>query len=184
MSGDIGIVVESRANPPRFRLAATGGSVPAVAFAVVTDSATLLPLWCIAARRYQEEVGVHFIEPSTGEARDELDPDELTFDPVEDLPPDDPRHQAALLALVPSDSIEDLPPSDPRHQAALRRMLLDQATLMERLDVVTYGVVPPGFVQVHPPDGSVVALRAQTSYAFSVDALGEHGIVVFELDSI
>jgi hypothetical protein len=155
-----------------------------VAFAVVTDPATFLPLWCIAARRYQEEVGVHFIEPPTGEGRDELDPDEITFDPVEDLPPDDPRHQAALRALMPVDSIEDLPPSDPRHQAALRRMLLDQPALMEQLDVVTYGVVPPGFVQVHPADGSVVALRGQASYAFSVDALGEHGIVVFELEPI
>jgi hypothetical protein len=184
MSGEIGIVVESRANPPRFRLAAAGGGVPAVAFAVVTDPATFRPLWCIAARRYHEEVGVHFIEPSTREGRDELDPDEITFDPVEDLPPDDPRHQAALLALRPSDPIEDLPPADPRHQAALRRMLLDEATLMERLDVVTYGVVPPGFVQVHPTDGAVVALRAQIPYAFSVDALGEHGIVVFEIQPI
>jgi hypothetical protein len=181
MSGEIGIVVESRADPPRFRLTAAGGGVPAVAFAVFTDPETFLPLWCIAARRYHEEVGIHFIEPSNGEARDELDPDEITFDPVEDLPPHDPRHQAALLALTPGDSTEDLPSSDPRHQAALRRMLLDEATLMERLDVVTYGVVPPGFVQVHPPDGDVVALQARTSYAFSVDALGEHGIVVFEL---
>ena len=157
MNGEIGIVVESDTNPPRFRLALAGGGIPGVAFAVVTDPSTFLPLWCIAARRYQEEVGVRFIEPSTNDA-DDTDTDEMTFDPV-----------------------EDLPPSDPRHQAALHRMLLDEATLMEGLEVVTYGVVPPGFVQVHPPDGSVVPLQAQTSYAFSVDALGEHAIVVFEV---
>ncbi len=180
MNGEIGIVVESDTNPPRFRLALAGGGIPGVAFAVVTDPSTFLPLWCIAARRYQEEVGVRFIEPSTDDP-DDTDTDEMTFDPVEDLPPDDPRHQAGLVALMPTDPIEDLPPSDPRHQAALHRMLLDEATLMEGLEVVTYGVVPPGFVQVHPPDGSVVPLQAQTSYAFSVDALGEHAIVVFEV---
>ena len=85
----------------------------------------------------------------------------------------------ALADAEPLDSIEDLPPSDPRHRAAIaERDVLETASPLLRS--LTYGVVPPGFRQASPKTGLVVLVPGR-SYGLTVMGPGGHGGIEFQV---
>jgi hypothetical protein len=172
---EIEIVVEPAQPWPRFRLSAAGGTAPLLTHVTVSEAGSRV-VWCVATVRYSDEVGLAFVEFDGGPEP----PEDERLDPLEDLPPSDPRHEAALQARL--DPIEDLPPSDPRHRAALRRMQVDEDELQAPLERLEYGVVPPGFRQVHPPRGQAPPLVRGASYLVSAVGTAGSGTAVFRLE--
>jgi hypothetical protein len=152
-----------------------------VAQLIVSDAASRTPMWWIVSQPWADAVDFRpmWIDftPDADPAEQTAAPDDHGLDPIEDLPPSDPRHQAALRG--PIDPIEDLPARDPRHQDALRRLRIDQLALRQPLAVVTYGVVPAGFREVYPGDGPPQALSASSSYVVFVDGLVNEGKIAF-----
>jgi hypothetical protein len=81
----------------------------------------------------------------------------------------------------PLDPIEDLPPSDPRHLAAIeeRHRLVTAFPVLESL---TYGIIPPGFRQA-TPGPAAPALVPGRSYSLSVMGPDGYGGVTFRMKS-
>jgi hypothetical protein len=87
----------------------------------------------------------------------------------------DEGHIRDVAAIDDVDPIEDLPPSDPRHQGALEeRAALERDTLLP-LPVITYGEVPDGFSQAVPKDRAAPSLVAGRQYLLTVMGGGDAG---------
>jgi len=151
---EIVITVEDDGNPPRFRLA-EDDAPPRLASAVVTELGVEAPIWWIVPAAFS----VAF--PVTAE--------EITPEEVEDLADSEPF-----------DPIEDLPPSDPRHRAAIegRDQVNDRAFPV--LGSLTYGIVPTGFRQA-ATQADIAALVPGRSYGLTVIGPGGHGSVLFQV---
>jgi len=183
MDDTIGITLLSGAFPPTFRFALADGREPAVTQVILSDARSHRPVWWIVSQRWAEALSFQpmWIEAGTNSDIQSVDAqgsDDIV-DPIEDLPPSDPRHQAALQARL--DPIEDLPAGDPRHQSALQRLRIDEIALRQPLAVVTYGVVPPGFRDVYPGNRKPPTLSAATSYVVFADGLINEGKTTFSL---
>jgi hypothetical protein len=76
------------------------------------------------------------------------------------------------------DPIEDLPPTDPRYRIAEHHMLdmVEQGRV--ELSSLVYGVVPPGFAQITPDESSAMALEAGHRYEITISG-EEPGSLVF-----
>jgi hypothetical protein len=149
---EIAIVVDE-GNPPRFDLT-EGGSPPRLATVAVVDIDTDEPIWLLVSDSFTTVLPftIHEVTPEEVDAR----ADEEPIDPIEDLPPSDPRHREAIAAR---DSVND--------------------AAFPVLGTLTYGVVPPGFRQASPGAG-VVALVPGRSYNLFVMGPGGHGSVAFQ----
>jgi hypothetical protein len=153
VSTPIAIVIDDKGNPPRFRLA-QGDSAPRITSAVVVDMSTEKPIWWLVPASF---TAVHSFTSADVSAAD-----------VE-----------ALADAEPLDPIEDLPPPDPRHRAAIaQRDALETASPL--LGSLTYGVVPLGFRQASPETG-LVALVPGRSYGLTVMGPGGHGGIQFQV---
>jgi hypothetical protein len=98
------------------------------------------------------------------------------FDAAADL---GERMRASGLQVPPGvDAIEDLSPTDPRYRVAEHQILdmVEQGSLNVR--TLIYGVVPSGFLQVTPSQGSAAALEAGHVYELHVWG-EEEGSLVF-----
>jgi hypothetical protein len=163
-------------------LVSPGGGAPQLAQFRVTEEQSNRPVWWVVAQAWADAVSfqpVWFSTSDETDLEDDLEDADYGPDPVEDLPPSDPRHQEALVGL--EDPIEDLPASDPRHQAALRRLHTDELALRQALGFVVYGVVPPGFREVCPGSSGPEVLSSGLRYAVVADGLTEEGSVAFLL---
>jgi hypothetical protein len=184
MDDTIAVTLVSAASPLAFRLAELGGGEAQVAQLIVSDAASGAPVWWIVSQPWAEAVSFTpawidvTANPDAEPVPDALDDDAI--DPIEDLPPSDPRHQAALRGTV--DPLEDLPVSDPRHQDALRRLRVDELALRQPLALVTYGIVPPGFREVYPGTGDPQPLSTSSSYVVLVDTLLGEARIAFSLE--
>jgi hypothetical protein len=139
----IDIALEASGPVPRFRLSTGNGEAPRVTTLVLTDSSADEPIWWLVPQAFTS------VHPFTiGEVDEEAVNSLATMDDL--------------------DPLEDLPPSDTRHQRALaEREALEDATLIP-LASVTYGQVPPGFRQSHPPAGPPPALVPGREYCLAV----------------
>lgn len=160
-------------SPLAFQLAGPKAREAEVAQLVVSDASSGQPLWWIVSQPWAEAVSFKpmwlEIVPEADAEHDGPPQFDDELDPIEDLPPSDPRHQAAIRG--PVDPIEDLPASDPRHQNALRRLAVDELGLRQPLSRVVYGVVPNGFREVVPGSERPPALVESASYVVFVDCL-------------
>jgi len=86
-----------------------------------------------------------------------------------------------LADAEPLDPIEDLPPSDPRHKAALRERDLSNESVFPRLGALTYGVIPARFRQA-APEGGVDLLSKGRRYAVVVMGPEGHGGLEFVVE--
>jgi hypothetical protein len=153
VSSPIAIVIDDTGNPPRFRLT-EGDSAPRITSAVVVDMSIEKPIWWLVPASF---TAVHSFTVADVTAAD-VD---------------------ALADAEPLDPIEDLPPSDPRHKAAIaERDALETASPL--LGSLTYGVVPPGFRQASPETGLVVLVPGR-SYGLTVMGPGGHGGIEFQV---
>jgi hypothetical protein len=154
MIDEIVVVLEDSRNPPRFRLA-EHDSPPRIVTAAVVDVAAEEPIWSLVPLSFSTVLP--FTIP------------EVTAEDVADLADQEPV-----------DPIEDLPPSDPRHQEALAsRARLEENT--PALASLTYGVVPSGFRQASPQSG-VSALVPGRLYHLMVIGPGGHGSLAFQVE--
>lgn len=154
MIEQIVIVLEDSSSRPRFRLGERD-SPPRIVGAAVLDAAAEAPMWALAPASFSAELP--FTIP------------EVTTESV-----------AELADQEPVDPIEDLPPSDPRHQEALesRSRLLESTPFLASL---TYGVVPSGFRQVSPQSGVSVLVPGRL-YHLMVIGPGGHGSLAFQVE--
>jgi hypothetical protein len=183
MDSPIEITLLSTTPDLTFRLATGEGGTPQVAQFIVSDVLTRRPVWWLVSRAWADAVSfrpmwIDFLPDSAPETRTDSGFDN-EVDLIEDLPPSDPRHQAALRG--PVDPIEDLPASDARHQDALRRLDIDTLGLRQPLALVTYGVVPSGFREAYPGTGAPRATTGGGSYVLFVDGLISEGKMAFSL---
>ena len=73
--------------------------------------------------------------------------------------------QSAGLSIAPgTDPIEDLSPLDPRYTIAERHLLDVVERASPPVRRLTYGVLPPGFQQILPHDGSALPLEPGHRY--------------------
>jgi hypothetical protein len=146
MSGEITVTLDRRGDAPRFHLRSKDGAVPRVMMVVFVEIDSGEPVWVLAPAAFVP----------------------LPFTVVPDLTEEDLRE---LSEAGDIDPIEDLPPSDPRHQNALR----ERDAAVERswipLDAVTYGTVPQAFRQALPADG--VAPTLVVGRAYGIQILGQ-----------
>lgn len=153
---EITIILESTGPMPRFRLRAPDGGVPRVTSVTIVELASEEPVWWVlpAAFAQAETLRFEVSEPS--------------------------EHDVARLASQEEmDPLEDLPPTDPRHQRALReRAEIEQATLVP-LSTITYGILPEGFRQVLPGEGPAPQLTHDGSYGIHVMGAGVAGYLAF-----
>ena len=156
MLNEIAIVVEGDTDPPRFHLS-EGASVPRIASAAVVDEETEQPVWLLVPESFTA------VLPFTIE--------EVTSQDVEDL-----------ADTQPFDPIEDLPPSDPRHQAAITHRDESNERAFPPLASLTYGVVPPGFRQASPAD-RVEPLVPGRAYNLTVFGPSGSGSIEFRAKS-
>jgi hypothetical protein len=178
----IAITILSTSFPPTLRVASAGAGEAPLAQLIVSAADSGAPVWWIVAQAWADAVAFHpmWVDVTPDDSEDEPPKfQDYGLDPIEDLPPSDPRHQAALRGSI--DPLEDLPATDPLHQEALRRLRIDELALRQPLGVVTYGVVPEGFRQVHPAEGAVPVLTALSSYVVSADGLVNEGKIGFTL---
>ena len=152
MFNDIAIIIE-KGNPPRFRLA-EDGAAPRITTAAVMDMEAERPVWWLVPSSFTE---VHSF--TTDVSSEEVE---------------------SLADAEPFDPIEDLPPSDPRHQEAIAMRDLANEHMSPILEWLTYGVVPSGFRQA-APDGDVAPLVRGRSYSLSVMGPGGHGQLTFHV---
>lgn len=151
MFGEIQIAVED-AYPARFHLREEGAP-PRVAAVAVVDIQSEEVIWWLVPASFST-VQVPF---------------------TTDVTPEDVE---ALADAEPYDPIEDLPPSDSRHQAAIERRDSINEAAFPVLDSLTIGVVPSGFRQATPGTG-VAALVRGRAYALTVMGPGGHGQIEF-----
>jgi hypothetical protein len=156
MLNEIAIVLEGDTDPPRFHLS-EGASPPRIASAAVVDEETEQPVWWLVPGSFTA------VLPFTIE--------EVTPQDVEDL-----------ADAEPFDPIEDLPPSDPRHKAAITDRDESNESAFPPLASLTYGVVPPGFRQASPED-RVEALVPGRAYNLTVMGPSGSGSIGFRVKS-
>src|SRR5262245_37242355 len=103
MEHEIIVTLEATEPAPRFRFALPNGSEPRLTTIIVRAMSEADPLWWLmpsafelvpSAFEHMSDAPIEIVEPSEAEMEELAARAEL--DPLEDLPPDDPRHQAAL----------------------------------------------------------------------------------------
>ena len=152
MTDEIVVVLEEGGKRPRFRLA-EDGSPPRITSAAVVDVAADQPIWWLVPASFSVALPFTVEEPTAAEVDDLAD--DTSVDPIEDLPPSDPRHQDAL---------------------AVRGRMNESSPQLASL---TYGVVPEGFRQASPESG-ITALLPGRVYHLTVIGPGGHGSLAFE----
>jgi hypothetical protein len=152
---EIAITLDDGSAPARFRLATKEGQPPRVTMLVVVEAATETPVWCLMPVGGERSSGVILTEVTDADIR-------------------------AFSQEEMQDPLEDLPPSDPRHQWALREHERVQSALLIPVDLVTYGIVPPGFQQAMPERGSAPALKRGSAYVVQAMGGGDAGHLEFE----
>jgi hypothetical protein len=150
---EIEVVLEDAGYPPRFRLAEEGVA-PRIASVAIVDPVLEETLWWVVPTSFNSIAAT--VEEVTEEDVDEL-ADAEPIDPIEDLPPSDPRHRAAIEAR---DRLSE--------------------TAFPELQQFTYGTVPPGFKQVKPT-GMPFTLTPGKQYALAVIGPGGHGALDFQV---
>lgn len=155
MDPEITITLEAKEPTPRFRLRDADGGVPRVTSITVLDLTSDKPVWWVLPASFNVVLPFEVSEPS--------------------------EHAIERLASQADiDPLEDLPPSDPRHQLALReRAELQERTLIP-LSVISYGVVPPGFRQALPREGPAPVLRHDGGYAIHAMGASVAGYLAFQ----
>jgi hypothetical protein len=141
--GEISITIAISRPAPRFRLTGLNGGVPRVTFLVVTDVPTQEVVWWLVPPGF-----VSVAPFRVGEV--------------------DERAVPALAASDELDPIEDLPPSDPRHQRGHKERESLERNVLIPLGAVTYGEIPPGFRQARPETGHAPALVPDREYVLMV----------------
>lgn len=158
MFREIAIVLEAGGAAPRFRLAAADGAAPKVMMVALSDASTEQPIWWLVP------AGFTSVQPITIEEVDDAD--------VE-----------GLADLDEVDPLEDLPPSDPRHIQALEQRERESSGILISLPTVTYGEVPPGFRQALPDSGPAPALVHGRDYVLTVMGGGDAGHLPFRRET-
>ena len=155
MDPEIKITLEATESTPQFRLQASDGGVPRVTSVTVLDLASEQPVWWLLPEAFTTALPFEISEPSEQEV-------------------------AQLASVEEIDPLEDLPPTDPRHQMALReRAELEERTLVP-LSSVSYGVVPRGFRQALPEEGPAPLLKHGRAFAIHVMGAGVVGYLAFQ----
>jgi hypothetical protein len=159
MEHEIIVTLEATEPAPRFRFALANGSEPRLTSIMVRGEAETEPLWWLMAGDFVHvpSAGFEIVEPS--EAEIEGMAASAGLDPLEDLPPDDPRHQAALRA---------------------RDELVESTQIPLR--TLSYGTVPSGFRQGMPASGPAPELVRGGRYTIHVcgRGLSDYGSLEFE----
>jgi hypothetical protein len=152
MMDEIAIRLVQAGPRPSFALE-VGLQAPRVATVAVTDLGTDRPVWWLVPESF------HAVLPFT----------------LGEVSKEDVEH---LADAEPLDPIEDLPPSDPRHKAALRDRDPSNESVFPRLGAFTYGVIPARFRQA-APEGGVDLLAKGRRYAVVVMGPEGHGGLEF-----
>lgn len=155
MDPEIKISLDATDPTPRFRLEAPDGAPPRVTSVTVIDLTSEKPIWWLMPEAFSKVLPLEISEPSEREI-DELASGE-EIDPIEDLPPTDPRHQLALR----------------------ERVALEERTQIP-LPTLSYGVVPTGFRQALPQGAAAPLLKPGGSYGIHAMGAGVAGYLAFE----
>ena len=77
-----------------------------------------------------------------------------------------------LASAEPFDPLEDLPPSDPRHQQAIRLRDSSDSMAVPVLENLVYGLVPDGFRQTAPQGAAAPLVPGQSYRIFAIGPEG------------
>jgi hypothetical protein len=155
MFGEIAVTLEAAGPRPRFAFRAPDGALPAVTMLALSDMTTEELIWWLVPAGFVSELPFTVTEPA--ESRIEAFSRSSGLDPIEDLPPSDPRHQRALQ----------------EQDAFVHAVLVP-------LSEVTYGEVPHGFRQARPRGAAAPPLIPGRRYGLLVAGGSDSGRLVFE----